>query len=129
MIGTCREIPEWQFGDLWHSGPGVVRDDVRLKSGTAPFTPDVRAVPEVQFFLERNPHYDRGDELSLIGRVNLRFFLRAASKVLRALRRRRRRQSDRARQIQEATVRPSAAHAHPAPVLTAIPRGQGGSAR
>ena len=133
-----RGLPEWeaslideisrrQFGDLWQSGAGIVRDDVRLKSGASPFTSDVRAVPEVQFFLQRNPHYDRGDELSMIGRVNLRFFLRAASKVLRALRRRRR-HPHLSRRIPESTVKPSAAYARPAPGFTTVTRGQGGSA-
>jgi hypothetical protein len=88
-----------------------VRDDVRLKSGAAPFTSEVREVPEVQFFLERNPLYDRGDELSMVGRVNLGFFLRAVSKVLRSLRRRRRRHPNLGRRAPRETVTPAPAHA------------------
>ena len=126
--GLIDEISRRQFGDLWHPGPGVVRDDVRLKSGTAPFSPEVRAVPEVQFFLERNPFYNRGDELSMVGRVNLGFFLRAASKVLRALGRRRPMHPDLALRTPKGTVTPASARARPASVLTAVPGSQGGSA-
>ena len=90
-----RGLPEWQgglidsitrerFGVAWRPQEGVVRDHVRLKSHVAPFTSEVRAIPAVRFFLERNPGYASGDELSMVGRVNARFFLRIAAKLAAA---------------------------------------------
>lgn len=88
-----RPLPEWeqglidrisreQFGPAWCPDEGVVRDDARLKGGVAPFTPEVRAIPAVRFFLRKNPGFTRGDELSMVGRVNAGFFLKVGRKLL-----------------------------------------------
>jgi len=94
-----RELPEWErglidqitgqrFGSKWCPDRGVVTDTVRLKAHVASFTPEVRALPAVQFFVGANPGYARGDELSMIGRVNARFFFRITAKLLRITARR-----------------------------------------
>jgi hypothetical protein len=88
-----RALPEWerglidrisrgQSGFAWHPEEGVVRDDARLKGGVAPITPEVRAIPAVRFFLRRNPGFRQGDELSMVGRIDGRFFLRVGRKLL-----------------------------------------------
>ena len=81
--GLIDRISQDQFGSAWSADDGVVRDDARLKEGVAPFTAEVRAIPVVDFFLRRNPGFSRGEELSMVGRVNLGFFLRACRKLLR----------------------------------------------
>lgn len=87
-----RELPEWErglidqitgqrFGSKWCPDRGVVTDTVRLKPRVAPITSDVRALPAVRFFLRANPGHADGDELSMIGRVNARFFCRIGIKL------------------------------------------------
>lgn len=87
-----RETPDWErglidsvsrerFGGKWRPDLGVVRDVVSLKADVAPFSPRVRAIPEVQYFLRANPGYAEGDELAVIGRMNARCFMRIAGKI------------------------------------------------
>jgi hypothetical protein len=80
--GLIDRISRGQFGSAWHPREGVVRDDARLKAGVAPLTSEVRAIPAVRFFLRRNPGYRQGDELSMVGRIDRRFFLRVGRKLL-----------------------------------------------
>ena len=86
--GLIDTITRARFGPKWRPEAGVVRDDVRLKPHVAPFTPEVRRIPAVRFFLERNPGYAEGDELSMVGRVNTGFFVRVSAKLVRSLLRR-----------------------------------------
>lgn len=82
--GFINSITRERFGSMWLPEAGVVRDNVRMKPNVAPFTAEVRRIPAVQFFLELNPGYATGDELSIVGRVNTRCFLSVAAKSLRS---------------------------------------------
>ena len=53
------------------------------KSAVAPITPDVLALPEVAFFVARNPGYRQGDELAMIARVDARAVIGMAAKWVR----------------------------------------------
>ncbi len=61
----------------------------RLKNWVAPVNTEIIDAPDVRFFLEKNPHHARGDELCCIGRVDLKFFfhgpLRLVRKALREM--------------------------------------------
>ncbi|MGH7538309.1 MAG: hypothetical protein ACREMF_06720 [Gemmatimonadales bacterium] len=91
------ELPPWErglidslgrerFGDAWKSERGVVSSagpQAVVKRRVAPFTAQVLALPEIQFFVRANPGCERGDELAVIGRVNAAAYGRFALKLLR----------------------------------------------
>jgi hypothetical protein len=65
-----------RFGAHWNGERGVVRfghQQPVLRATVAPFTGAVLDLPEIQFFIAANPGYAEGDELAMIGRVNLAF--------------------------------------------------------
>jgi hypothetical protein len=65
-----------RFGASWIAERGVVRfgqDQPVLRATVAPFTGAVLDLPEIRFFVAANPGYAEGDELAVIGRVNLAF--------------------------------------------------------
>lgn len=65
-----------RFGAAWDPARGVVRFGPRrpvLRANVAPFTGPVLDLPEIRFFVAANPGYAEGDELAMIGRVNLAF--------------------------------------------------------
>ena len=111
--GLIDRISREQFGSAWRPDEGVVRDDALLRGGVAPFTREVRSIPAVRLFLERNPGYLHGDELSMIGRVNAGFFLRVARKLLPSSRSRRRsgRRAGSPRPVRAGRLRPASAPA------------------
>jgi hypothetical protein len=54
------------FGSAWHAADGVVRfaeSQGHLRDDLADDSREKQARPWVRFFLERNPRYDRGEEL------------------------------------------------------------------
>lgn len=65
-----------RFGTDWHPERGVVRvgrHQPVLRATVAPFTGPVLDLPEIRFFIAANPGYADGDELAMIGQVNLAF--------------------------------------------------------
>ncbi|MFN0180918.1 MAG: hypothetical protein ACKVZ0_19105 [Gemmatimonadales bacterium] len=65
-----------RFGKNWIAERGVVRfgrEQPVLRATVAPFTGAVLGMPEIRFFVAVNPGYAQGDELAMIGRVNLGF--------------------------------------------------------
>lgn len=65
-----------RFGTDWDSDHGVVRfghHQPVLRATVAPFTGSVLDLPEIQFFVAANPGYAEGDELAMVGLVNLAF--------------------------------------------------------
>ena len=89
--GLIDSICRARYGSAWKQERGVVsfgEEQPVLKSAVAPITPDVLALPEVAFFVARNPGYRQGDELAMIARVDAGAMLGMAAKWLRkALRR------------------------------------------
>jgi hypothetical protein len=89
--GLIDSICRARYHSAWHPERGVVSfggEQPVLKSAVAPITPDVLALPEVAFFVARNPGYRQGDELAMIARVDGAAVLSMAAKWLRkALRR------------------------------------------
>jgi hypothetical protein len=74
--------------DAWLPERGVLSFDEpqgRLKAGIAPIDAQALALPEVRFFLERNPGHTRGDELCCLGKVDARLALVYSRKLLRKL--------------------------------------------
>ncbi len=89
--GLIDSISRRQFGEHWRSAEGiVVTGNLQpvFKSRYAPFTRQVTALPEVEFFIAVNPGYARGDELSMIGRVDFRAFATIGFKAARHIARR-----------------------------------------
>jgi hypothetical protein len=92
-----RGLPDWErglidsiarskFGASWRPERGVVAVDAaqpKLKDHVAPFTDDVRAMPEIRFFERVNPGHDRGDELAMLGLVDLGLAMRFGWKLAR----------------------------------------------
>lgn len=63
-----------KFGAAWQPEDGVLRfphDEGRLREDVAPVDPALMAMPDVRFFVEKNPGHTRGDELCCIGRIDL----------------------------------------------------------
>jgi hypothetical protein len=83
----CRD----KFGDAYHPEDGVLRFSVpqgRLKDGVAPIDAELLALPDVRFFVQRNPGHAKGEELCCLGTVNAallpHFVGRQTIKTLRA---------------------------------------------
>ena len=65
-----------RFGACWNGERGVVRfgkEQPVLRATVAPFTGAVLDLPEIRFFVTANPGYAEGDELAMIGQVNIAF--------------------------------------------------------
>jgi hypothetical protein len=88
--GLIDSLGRARFGAHWRPERGVIATgghQVVLRSEVAPFTAEVRRIPEVEFFTRANPGYARGDELAMIGRIDLRLVLHVLAKwARRALR-------------------------------------------
>ena len=92
-----RGLPDWErglinsicrarFGATWKPERGVISVDgsqPKLKDHVAPFTDDVRAMEEIQFFMKANPGHLRGDELAMIGLFDTQFLLSLSWKLLK----------------------------------------------
>jgi hypothetical protein len=92
-----RDTPDWEAGLLdsigrqrypnaWDRERGVISlGPVQpvVKQRVAPLTSDVIELPEVKFFVQANPGHATGDELAMIGRLDLAAVGTVARKVLR----------------------------------------------
>jgi len=75
-----------RFGDAWSAARGTLVFSEcagKLKHDAAPIDARAAALPEVQFFLARNPGHARGDELCCLGRIDGRLWLFYMRKLLR----------------------------------------------
>jgi len=104
--GLLDAIGRRRYGAAWRVDRGVISFDGPqpvLKSAVAPITPDMLAFPEIAFFVRANPGHLEGDELAMVGRVDVRAVTGMVAKWLRKGLRRRR-----------AATRDAALDAHPA---------------
>ncbi|WP_394831083.1 hypothetical protein LVJ94_31685 [Pendulispora rubella] len=65
-----------KFGDAWKPERGVVsfgEKQAVLKGHVAPFTDEVRAMEEIQFFMKANPGFETGDELVIVAPLDFKF--------------------------------------------------------
>jgi hypothetical protein len=79
-------IGKLRFKDNFCEQTGIIRlGKVQpiLKSHIAPFNNQVMSLPEISFFVEKNPGYHEGDELSCIAEINLSTFFNVFTKALR----------------------------------------------
>jgi hypothetical protein len=73
------------FGDAWDEQHGLILADASqgsLAEHIAPITSDIQAIPEVNFLVNRNPTYQRGDELACVAEVTLSDLLRGTSRLI-----------------------------------------------
>jgi hypothetical protein len=80
------ELARGRYGDAYDAPSGILRfasAHGRLCERVAPVTDELMAMPDVRFFVEKNPRHARGDELCCIGRVGLDFVLYGALRVLK----------------------------------------------
>lgn len=87
--------PEWEasvietlakekYGDAWVPGQGILRFKEcpgRLIETVAPITDDIMALPEVRFFVDRNPGHVAGDEFCSLGVIDNRQIVTSALKL------------------------------------------------
>ncbi|MEL6177608.1 MAG: hypothetical protein AAFS10_01585 [Myxococcota bacterium] len=91
MDRLLRHVGTQYFGESYDAERGVIaRDEPRAvfrSDQYAPFSDEVKALPEITFFLNRNPGYGKGDELSSLVKVSwhnvLYFALRSVYKLAR----------------------------------------------
>jgi hypothetical protein len=82
---VLHHLAEARFGAAYDRSRGVLRfsrSQGRLRDGVAPVEARIAALPEVRFFVERNPGHARGDELCCLGRIDLGLFFTVARRVL-----------------------------------------------
>jgi hypothetical protein len=75
-----------KFGPLWKPELGIIRpptSEGRLREEIAPIGPEALRLPEVRFFVERNPGHQEADELVCVGVLDLRCFVLFAVRKLR----------------------------------------------
>ncbi|MBI4822601.1 MAG: hypothetical protein HY791_40445 [Deltaproteobacteria bacterium] len=75
-----------RFGSAWQPDRGVLvfdRSVGRLRDDAAPVDARALSLPEVRFFLERNPNHAQGEELCCIGRIDSGLWVSYLSKLAR----------------------------------------------
>lgn len=85
MRSILDALARWKFADLYDPARGVVRASPRkdrLKAGVADVTPERLKDPQVQFFLERNPRHQEGEELCCLAPLSRENFTAAAYRVI-----------------------------------------------
>ncbi|MEO8021719.1 hypothetical protein [Polaromonas sp.] len=84
MQSRLDTIARHKFRDAYDAASGLIRFQSphgHLKPQWAGIREGLRQRPEIQFFLERNPHYNKGDELACLTKLeagNLRSLARRA---------------------------------------------------
>ncbi len=91
------ETPAWERGFIDHLGVNQFGGSYDLKTGVilvdkpeavfkthlAPFSKEVKALPEISFFIEKNKGYERGDELSCIAKLDMKLITHFLIKVVK----------------------------------------------
>ncbi len=85
------ELAAEKFGSAYDAQRGVLsfpQCEGRLKDGVVPIEESLLQHADIRFFLEKNPHHARGDELCCLGLVDLGCVWRFSTRALRKLWRR-----------------------------------------
>jgi hypothetical protein len=88
LRATLDELAASRFGAQYRRELGVVRYATaheHVRAGLAPITTRHLENPHVQFFVERNPGHENGDELACLAEVRWRDLLRIAARIAAAL--------------------------------------------
>lgn len=97
-----KPTPPWQaaiiddfarlrFAEAWKPDLGILHFDHpagRLRQSIAPVDDAARALPEVRFFEQRNPHHAAGDELCCLGKIDGHLWASYMTKLARRFLRR-----------------------------------------
>lgn len=84
--GLIDHIGLKQFGGRYDCETGVIkvdRPEAVFKASLAPFTKEVKALPEISFFIEKNKGYANGDELSCIAKLDIHFLTNFANILIK----------------------------------------------
>ncbi len=84
-VATIDALSRSMFGDEYDSQRGLViatPDKDRLRSGVAEVTQQRLEDPHVRFFVRRNPHHERGDELCCLAPLSVANFTPAGARLL-----------------------------------------------
>jgi len=84
--GLINAVCRTKFGAAWQPERGVISlagAQPKLKDHVAPFTDELRAMEEIQFFMKANPDHLRGDELAMIGLFDSQFVLSISWKIFK----------------------------------------------
>lgn len=84
--GLIGSLAARRYGAAWDAAKRVIRFPVSqgsLAAHVAPITPEVLALPEVEFLVKCNPDYTVGVELPCVARITLLGLLRIALKMVR----------------------------------------------
>lgn len=76
-----------KFPGKYDAASGLIRADAskdRLRAGVADVTPERLRDPDIQFFVQTNPGYSRGDELCCLAPLTRENFTPAAYRVIHA---------------------------------------------
>jgi hypothetical protein len=84
--GLIASLARRRYGAAWDEEKRVIRfarSQGALAPHVAPITAEVRALPEVDFLVTKNPDYQQGIELACVARITLLDLVRAALKMTR----------------------------------------------
>ena len=73
------------FGVAWDEQHRLIRAEASqcsLAENIAPITADIRAIPEINFLVNQNPAYHKGDELACVAEVTLSDLLRGTHRLI-----------------------------------------------
>ncbi|MBX9765941.1 MAG: hypothetical protein K2X47_01605 [Bdellovibrionales bacterium] len=75
-----------RFGDHYDARSGLIRFEgatCKLKINVAAVTPDLMSNPRIRFFSEKNPNWDRGDELACVAKMTFLMPLKYGIKAIK----------------------------------------------
>ncbi|MBO8170882.1 MAG: hypothetical protein H0Z33_03215 [Bacillaceae bacterium] len=83
--GLMDDLAAYKYGRDYRKDRGVVRfshSSERLKEGVAPVTADKLKDPHVQFFIDKNPRHDEGEELVCLCEIHPENLTKAGHRVI-----------------------------------------------
>lgn len=78
VTALIRHLAIERYGDAYVEGRGVLKFSEKmgkLLADVAPLTESEMAIPEISYFVEKNPGHAEGDELCCVGKINSALFL------------------------------------------------------
>lgn len=77
MESLIRQMAVQRYPEAYVEGQGILRFSEklgRLKEGAVPLTERDLSLPEIAFFLKKNPGHENGDELCCVGRLGMKLW-------------------------------------------------------